>query len=154
MADKYGDGTVRITCEENVLFVNVPDAKLPAMLEEPLFKRFKVNPGPLLAGLVSCTGERGGGGCLGGSKLVAASGPRPVRAPTLARPRWWGQGQCGLRLPLGPIQYAARHVGEQTHMKVQGAAVLCSFRSPHAPVASGSAAVRAIQERKLPYSRS
>ncbi len=60
MADKYGDGTVRITCEENVLFVNVPDDKLPAMLAEPLFQRFKVNPGPLLSGMVSCTGGCGG----------------------------------------------------------------------------------------------
>lgn len=41
----YGDGTARLTCEENILFVNVPNDKLPAMLAEPIFKKFKVNPG-------------------------------------------------------------------------------------------------------------
>jgi ferredoxin-nitrite reductase len=41
----YGDGTARLTCEENILFVNVPNEKLPAMLAEPIFTRFKVNPG-------------------------------------------------------------------------------------------------------------
>ncbi|PNH10821.1 Ferredoxin--nitrite reductase, chloroplastic [Tetrabaena socialis] len=55
VAEQYGDGTVRITCEENVLFVNVPDAKLPQMLADPLFKRFTASPGPLLSGMVSCT---------------------------------------------------------------------------------------------------
>jgi hypothetical protein len=73
VAETYGDGTVRVTCEENVLFVNVPDAKLPAMLAEPLFQRFKVNAGLLLRGLVSCTGEgRSGKGGVWGQELGAA----------------------------------------------------------------------------------
>jgi sulfite reductase beta subunit-like hemoprotein len=42
---KYGDGTVRLTCEENVLFVNVPKDNVDAMLAEPLFKKFPTNPG-------------------------------------------------------------------------------------------------------------
>lgn len=41
----YGDGTLRLTCEENIVFTNVPEAKVDAMLAEPLFQRFKVNPG-------------------------------------------------------------------------------------------------------------
>jgi len=45
IADKYGDGTVRLTCEENALFPNVPEAALEAMLQEPFFLKFKVNPG-------------------------------------------------------------------------------------------------------------
>lgn len=45
VAETYGDGTVRLTCEENILFVNVPNDKLPEMLADPLFTRFKVNPG-------------------------------------------------------------------------------------------------------------
>lgn len=45
IADTYGDGTARLTCEENILFVNVRDEVLPAMLAEPVFQRFKVNPG-------------------------------------------------------------------------------------------------------------
>lgn len=45
IAEVYGDGTARLTCEENILFVNVPDDKLQAMLAEPIFAKFKVNPG-------------------------------------------------------------------------------------------------------------
>jgi sulfite reductase beta subunit-like hemoprotein len=45
VAETYGDGTARLTPEENILFVNVPDAQLPAMLAEPIFAKFKVNPG-------------------------------------------------------------------------------------------------------------
>jgi ferredoxin-nitrite reductase len=48
VAETYGDGTARLTPEENILFVNVPDAQLPAMLAEPIFAKFKVNPGRLL----------------------------------------------------------------------------------------------------------
>lgn len=105
VADKYGDGTVRITCEENVLFVNVPDAKLPAMLEEPLFKRFKVNPGPLLAGLVSCTGNQFCGFGLAETKARAVKVvealqeqlelPRPVRIHFTGCPNSCGQAQVG-----------------------------------------------------------
>jgi len=45
IAEVYGDRTARLTCEENILFVNVPNDKLPAMLAEPIFQKFKVNPG-------------------------------------------------------------------------------------------------------------
>jgi sulfite reductase beta subunit-like hemoprotein len=36
---------VRLTCEENVLFPNVPEAHLQEMLAEPFFLKYKVNPG-------------------------------------------------------------------------------------------------------------
>lgn len=36
---------VRLTCEENLLFPNIPEANLQAMLAEPLFLKYKVNPG-------------------------------------------------------------------------------------------------------------
>eukprot|EP00878_Enallax_costatus_P032413 GHUV01035619.1.p1 GENE.GHUV01035619.1~~GHUV01035619.1.p1 ORF type:complete len:454 (+),score=147.64 GHUV01035619.1:177-1538(+) len=45
VADTYGGSTARLTPEENILFVNIPDAKLQAMLTDPLFQKFKVNPG-------------------------------------------------------------------------------------------------------------
>lgn len=40
VAEKYGNGTVRVTCEENVLFVNVPNENVDQMLKERLFERF------------------------------------------------------------------------------------------------------------------
>jgi ferredoxin-nitrite reductase len=46
---------VRLTCEENVLFPNVPEASLPALLAEPFFLKYRVDPG----------GEGGGVGGVG-----------------------------------------------------------------------------------------
>ncbi|GLC36087.1 hypothetical protein PLESTB_001382100 [Pleodorina starrii] len=105
VAEKYGDGTVRITCEENVIFVNVPDAKLPEMLAEPLFQRFKVNPGPLLRGMVSCTGNQFCGFGLAETKARAVKVvemleaqvelSRPVRIHFTGCPNSCGQAQVG-----------------------------------------------------------
>ncbi|PSC71680.1 ferredoxin-nitrite reductase [Micractinium conductrix] len=57
-ANKYGDGSVRFTVEENVVIPNVPEAKLAEMQAEPIFQRFPIHAGPLLRGLVSCTGSQ------------------------------------------------------------------------------------------------
>lgn len=57
-AEKYGDGTVRLTVEENVIVPNVPEAKVEALLADPFFQHFPVNGGNLLRGLVSCTGAQ------------------------------------------------------------------------------------------------
>ena len=53
---RYGDGTLRLTVEENVLFPNVANDVVPAMLADPIFQKFQVEAGPLMRGLVSCTG--------------------------------------------------------------------------------------------------
>lgn len=42
IAERYGDGTVRVTVEENVIFPNVPESNLVAMQQEPLFQRFPI----------------------------------------------------------------------------------------------------------------
>lgn len=58
IAETYGDGTMRVTVEQDVLFPNVPEKNLEAMQQEPMFQRFKINPGNLSRGLVSCTGAQ------------------------------------------------------------------------------------------------
>ncbi|KAG2489125.1 hypothetical protein HYH03_012351 [Edaphochlamys debaryana] len=105
VAEKYGDGTVRITCEENVIFPNIPDAKVQAMLAEPLFQRFKVFPGALLAGMVSCTGNQFCGFGLAETKARAVKVvealdeqlelTRPVRIHFTGCPNSCGQAQVG-----------------------------------------------------------
>ena len=45
---------VRLTCEENVLFPNVPEAHLEALQAEPFFAKFKINPG---AGILNLVGQ-------------------------------------------------------------------------------------------------
>ncbi|GBF96637.1 hypothetical protein Rsub_09383 [Raphidocelis subcapitata] len=100
VADKYGDGTVRLTCEENVLFPNVPEAALPAMLAEPLFAKFKANPGNLERGLVSCTGSQFCGFALIETKNRAMAVVEKLEAaldiPKAVRIHWTGcPNSCG-----------------------------------------------------------
>jgi len=105
ISELYGDGSVRLTCEENVLFPNIPNDKVPKMLEEPLFQKFKVFPGALEGGLVSCTGSQFCGLALIETKnramaLVAKLEaeldlPRPVRIHWTGCPNSCGQAQVG-----------------------------------------------------------
>lgn len=63
IAEVYGDGTTRLTCEENILFVNVPNEKLPAMLDEPIFQKFKVNPGGFDSAAATAAAARSSAAC-------------------------------------------------------------------------------------------
>jgi ferredoxin-nitrite reductase len=57
LADEYGSGEIRITPEQNVVLVNVPDRKLGTLLEdEPLLKDVPYNPSEIMRGLVACPG--------------------------------------------------------------------------------------------------
>ncbi|HXH22794.1 MAG TPA: ferredoxin--nitrite reductase [Dehalococcoidia bacterium] len=57
LAQTYGDGELRLTQDQNVLLVNVPRARVPALLDEPLLRRFTPFPPSSLRRLVSCTGN-------------------------------------------------------------------------------------------------
>ncbi|KAK9799721.1 hypothetical protein WJX73_004054 [Symbiochloris irregularis] len=57
IAERYGDGTVRLTVEQNVLFPNIPNDRLEALKQEPLFQKYRLEPASLTRGLVSCTGS-------------------------------------------------------------------------------------------------
>lgn len=105
LAETYGDGTVRITCEENILFVNVPKANVDGLLSEPLLEKWKVNPGNLQRGLVSCTGSQFCGFALIETKQRAVHVadllekeldiPKPVRIHWTGCPNSCGQAQVG-----------------------------------------------------------
>ena len=59
LADKYSDGEIRLTVEQNVILPNVDDDKIDELLAEPAFSegsRLKVNPGKIEGNVVSCTG--------------------------------------------------------------------------------------------------
>jgi len=57
LADEYGTGELRITPEQNIVLVNVPDRKLGALLEdEPLLNDVPYNPSEIMRGLVACPG--------------------------------------------------------------------------------------------------
>ncbi|MFZ5877086.1 MAG: FAD-dependent oxidoreductase [Nitrospirota bacterium] len=57
LAEDYGSGEIRITPEQNVVLVNVPDRRLGALLaDEPLLKDVPYNPSEIMRGLVACPG--------------------------------------------------------------------------------------------------
>ncbi|MCU0527415.1 MAG: ferredoxin--nitrite reductase [Elainella sp. Prado103] len=58
LSEVYGSGELRLTVEQNVILPHVSDARLEALLQEPLLEKFSVNPSPLVRSLVSCTGAQ------------------------------------------------------------------------------------------------
>jgi nitrite reductase (NADH) large subunit len=57
LADRYGNGEIRLTVQQNLIIPNIPDSKLGALSDEPLFQELPYNPSPIMRGLVSCTGN-------------------------------------------------------------------------------------------------
>jgi ferredoxin-nitrite reductase len=59
LADKYSNGEIRLTVEQNVILPNVDDDKVKDLLSEPALtgdSRLKVNAGKIEGNVVSCTG--------------------------------------------------------------------------------------------------
>jgi ferredoxin-nitrite reductase len=57
VAERYGTGDVRVTVGQNLVIVNIPESKLGALADEPLFKELPFDPSPIMRGLVACTGN-------------------------------------------------------------------------------------------------
>jgi sulfite reductase beta subunit-like hemoprotein len=56
LADCYGSGDLRVTVQQNLILPNVPENRIGALADEPLFKELPYDPSPILRGLVACTG--------------------------------------------------------------------------------------------------
>src|SRR5947207_10210417 len=46
-----------MTTSQTILVVNVPETRIGALTDEPLFKELPFDPSPIMRGLVSCTGN-------------------------------------------------------------------------------------------------
>tara|TARA_A100001011_G_scaffold386244_1_gene461701 strand:- start:433 stop:1284 length:852 start_codon:yes stop_codon:yes gene_type:complete len=53
----YGSGEVRLTEDQNVIFVGLSTDRIDAFKADPLLQRFPLHPGTIAAGTVSCTGS-------------------------------------------------------------------------------------------------
>jgi ferredoxin-nitrite reductase len=100
IADKYSGGEIRLTVDQNVLFPNVKNDDLDAMLAEPIFAKFKVKPGNVTGGLVSCTGAQFCGFALIETKNrsieLASILDKTVSIPRPIRVHWTGcKNSCG-----------------------------------------------------------
>ena len=61
VAERYSNGEIRMTVEQNIILPNVDENKLDALMDEPAFgpkSRMKLKPGNIEANLVSCTGAQ------------------------------------------------------------------------------------------------
>lgn len=57
LAERYGQGGVRLTPDQNVLIPNVANGDVAALLAEPLLQTWRADPTPMMRGLVCCTGN-------------------------------------------------------------------------------------------------
>jgi ferredoxin-nitrite reductase len=57
LAERYGNGEMRMTVGQNLIIANVPETRIGALSEEPLFKELPFDPSPIMRGLVACTGN-------------------------------------------------------------------------------------------------
>jgi nitrite reductase (NADH) large subunit len=56
IAERYGNGDIRLTVQQNVIIPNIPNSRIGAVVEEPLLKELPYDPSSIMRGLVSCTG--------------------------------------------------------------------------------------------------
>jgi ferredoxin-nitrite reductase len=57
LAETYGDGTVRLSTDQNFTLTGVPEDRLDALLGEELLAKYSPFPGPFSRGVVACTGS-------------------------------------------------------------------------------------------------
>jgi nitrite reductase (NADH) large subunit len=56
LADRYGNGDIRLTVQQNVVIPSIPEYRIGALMDEPLLRELPHDPSPIMRGLVTCTG--------------------------------------------------------------------------------------------------
>jgi nitrite reductase (NADH) large subunit len=56
LAERYGNGDIRVTVSQNVIVPNIPENRIGAFTDEPLLQELSFDPSPIMRGLVACTG--------------------------------------------------------------------------------------------------
>jgi NAD(P)H-nitrite reductase large subunit len=56
LAERYGNGEVRVTTGQNLIVPNIPEPRIGALSDEPIFRELPYDPSPVMRGLVACTG--------------------------------------------------------------------------------------------------
>jgi len=57
LAERYGNGEIRLTVQQNLIVPNIPESKIGALTDEPIFQELPFDPSPIMRGLVSCVGS-------------------------------------------------------------------------------------------------
>ncbi|MBI3469392.1 MAG: ferredoxin--nitrite reductase, partial [Planctomycetes bacterium] len=56
LAERYGNGEIRLTADQNLIIPSVRDARIGDLTAELLLQELRYDPSPIMRGLVSCTG--------------------------------------------------------------------------------------------------
>jgi nitrite reductase (NADH) large subunit len=57
LAERYGNGDIRLTVQQNLIITGIPEDRLGAFTEEPLLRELAFDPSPVMRGLVACVGS-------------------------------------------------------------------------------------------------
>ncbi len=57
LAERYGDGTIRLGTDQNFVLTGVPEDRVDDLLSEELVRKYSPYPGPFERGVVACTGN-------------------------------------------------------------------------------------------------
>ena len=57
LADAYGDGTLRVGTDQDLVLTGVEDHRVDALLAEEMVQRYSPTAGPFTRGVVACTGN-------------------------------------------------------------------------------------------------
>ena len=96
----YGGGEVRLTEDQNVIIVGLPETQVESFKSDPLLERFPLKPGAISAGTVSCTGSTYCGFALTNTKDQALAAAKELdqelELPEELKIHWTGcPNSCG-----------------------------------------------------------
>jgi nitrite reductase (NADH) large subunit len=132
LADRYGTGELRLTVGQNLVIPNIPESRIGALSDEPIFQELPYHPSPILRGLVACTGNDYCGLALIETKGYAIEVARELERRTAGRKlqpltiHWSGcPAGCGLHqvATIGLQGCRSRvdgHVVDSAHVFVNG----------------------------------
>ena len=58
LAERYGNGDIRVTVGQNLIVPNIPETRIGALTDEPLFQELPYDPSPIMRGLVCVHRQR------------------------------------------------------------------------------------------------
>jgi nitrite reductase (NADH) large subunit len=103
VAERYGNGEIRITVGQNLIVPNIPEEKIGALADEPIFRELPYDPSPIMRGVVACTGTDYCGMALVDTKSYAVELARELEKRTAGKKilpltiHWSGcPSSCGL----------------------------------------------------------
>ncbi|KAG6576957.1 Ferredoxin--nitrite reductase, chloroplastic [Cucurbita argyrosperma subsp. argyrosperma] len=132
LADEYGTGELRLTVEQNIIIPNIQNSRLEALVKEPLFDKFSLEPPILMKGLVACTGNQFCGQAIIETKARALKVTEEVQQRvTVSRPvrmHWTGcPNTCG-QVQVADIGFMGCMARDENKKPVEGVDVFLGGR--------------------------